>query len=151
MTVIPYWLFQWTPPNLTEAERLLVGREISRVGSSAVVRCFKQHTWDAMRPGESNGFTLRDVLRDAEPYRDPNYRRQREKPTMRQMVFAIVFLGGCFAILIGSGLIAIFLIALALVGPVTFGSMYWTFRKFERWVASVIDEYAHAMTTGPKE
>jgi hypothetical protein len=149
MTAVPirYWIFRWSPPELSEAERLWVGREISRVGRQAVIRCFKQHMSDTITNRDSGGFSVSDVLRDAELYSNPGYRKQ--VPTLRAKVIAIIFFGACFAFLLATGLLAFALIAIAFVLPVSLGSMWWSTRKFENWVASVIDDYSHA-TTCPK-
>lgn len=135
MTVIPYTIFSWKPPELSASQRIELGRAITAVGRKSFLNALKRRMAE---PGKKS-FSWGDVLTEAEVKREP--------PTFRQKFLATAALLGAMAIIFAIGKLPLLLIALAVVGPVTLGSWWWTTRKIDHWVQDVIEEYARSQTT----
>jgi hypothetical protein len=123
MTVIPYKMFSWNPPELSAPQRIELGQAIAAVGRDAFLKAYKIRL---MGPNRAP-FTFSDVLRDAAaptPAASP-----------QQKLFA-----GALLTALGAGAIgAPILIPLAFVMPVSGGSLWWMNRKIERWAQTLVD------------
>jgi hypothetical protein len=130
----PYSLFSWNPPKLSAPQRIQLGRAITVVGREAFVRALKIRLID---PESRQGlFTLANVLRDAEAPQTivSSHRKLFSVALLAAGVAAIVALGGLGPLLACS----------AIVLPISGGLLWRTNRKIERWVQSLVDEYARS-------
>jgi len=143
---IRYTIYSWSPPELSLQERIRLGGEISRTGRKAFVAALKSRLSARPQSAKSNPFTLADVLSDAEGLSSTNY--SRPSPSVRAIVVAIIFFGGCFAAIAAIGLIVPLLVALAVIGPISVGSLLWMNSKVDRWVQSLVDEYTQSVVSG---
>ena len=147
---VPYTIYGWTPPELSSSEKIWLGGEIAKVGRKAFATAFKQRVSAPARGPNNTPFTFAEILTDAKKLRDGA--RARPAPPMRAVLVAILFFGGCFWIIASNPrLLVTFLIALAVVGPISIGSLLWMYNKVDRWAQSLIDEYADAVANGRLE
>lgn len=144
---VRYTIYGWTPPELSVSEKIWLGGEIAKVGRKAFAVSLRRKLGPPTRNSSNNKpFTFADVLRDAENMNKGN--RLQPKPTMLAVLVALLFFGGCFWALAESNLIVLFLIVVLVVGSISVGSLLWMYNQVDRWVQSVIDEYAHAVANG---
>jgi hypothetical protein len=134
---IPYKFFKWQPPELSASQRIEIGHMIAKVGRDAFVASLTSALLSSLDPNKSP-ISIFDVLRDA---KDPP---ARVASSMRQKLIAGAFFISCFTLLVATGLITMFVVVTAVIAPITFGSLWWTGRKIERWAQDVLNEYAQS-------
>lgn len=135
--IVVYRLFSWKPPELSDSQRIELGRAITAVGRKSFLDAFKRRLAESGK----EQFSWGDVLSDAEV--------QPARPTATQALFGAAVLLGALAFIFAIGKLPLLLIALAVAGPVSFGSWWWTTRKIDHWVQDVIEEYARSKATSP--
>jgi hypothetical protein len=122
--------FYWEPPKLSQQERLALGQAIAAVGRKAFAKALWARLVDIR--AERRSFSYADVLNDvtAKPIAPASPWKAR--------IGGIAFFGGGLVLLIATGLIFVFLMALVLGG----GTALWVYRRVDRWTQSIVDEYA---------
>ena len=140
--ILTYYLFDWKPPELSQSEKILLGKEIASIGRKAFVRALRTRLTDVRSPSNNKSFTIGDVLKDVRNPVD-----LRTAPAARsKAVVGTVILAAMFIVL-AAFCVAFppLLIGIALTARATFGSMGWMNRKIDRWAQSLVDEYSHAV------
>ena len=125
-----YYTFSWTPPELSTMERIGLGQAISAVGREAFSKALKNRLFNTRY--KNTKWTLADVYNDIQyPEAPPS--------TKQKLVLGALGIGaGAVFLAIGAPV----LIPLALCGSVTGASYWWAARKVDKWVQSIVDDYA---------
>ena len=113
------------------AQRVALGQAIAEVGRDAFIKALKQRLTNPARYGHKP-FTFADVLNDAVTPEQPT------SPSVLVVGGAVLGAGlvACLAFVPGAAVVLPF--GLAVGG----GTLWWMNRKIERWVQSVLDDYA---------
>jgi hypothetical protein len=135
---VRYRIYGWMPPNLSAEERMALGEAIVRVGRKQFVAVLKRRLSPPLHTTRGEPFTFRDVLSDVQKGLPI-----RPKLSWPAILFALVFFSGCMWFIVSTPrVLTSFLITMALIIPVSLGSMLFMHRKIDRWVNEVADDFA---------
>ena len=147
---VPYTIYGWTPPELSSSEKIWLGGEIAKVGRKTFTTALKRRLSAPARGPSKTPFTFAEILTDAKHVRDEGH--DHSAPPTRAILVALLFFGGCFWVIASNPrLLVTFLVVIAVVGPISIGSLLWMYNKIDRWAQSLIDEYADAVANGRLE
>ena len=131
--LVQYQYVTWSPPNLTDADELELGRQIALLGREHFVRDFRPSIGKAK----------------------PNHQRQGgigSWPPFARWAYITVFSSLClFGLALMDwrarrGLFA----AIVMVLGIYFVSVYFATRKFEKWIDRLVARYAAHVARGGK-
>jgi TPR repeat protein len=147
---VPYTIYGWVPPELSPSERIWLGGEIAKVGRKFFVAALKQRLSAPARGKNKTSFTFAEILEDAKRVRDGG--TNKTAPPIRAILVAVIFFGGGVWIIASHPrLLVTFLIAMAVVVPISMGSLFLMYNKIDRWAQSLIDDYADAAANSRAE
>ena len=147
---VRYTIYGWSPPELSPSERIWLGEEIAKVGRKAFVTALKQKLSAPARAPNTRSFTFSEIITDAKRLRDE--KRARPGPPMWAVAVTLLFFGGCFWIIASNPrLLVSLLVTMAIVAPISIGSLLWMYNKVDRWAQSFIDEYADSVANRKSE
>lgn len=138
---VPYTVYSWVPPALSEAEEMMLGQRIAKVGTKNFVGVYKAY---ALAPRQSfRPYSLEQVLSDSIAP-DAFAARHRNDALAKLMSVKGVFglaciLGGLIVALRSAGIILLSLIPILLI---TIGSYLWSSAKIDRWANGLVQKYA---------
>jgi hypothetical protein len=152
---VPYVIYQWLPPTLTPEEELWLGGEISRLGFKTFSSTLKSHACDTQK----SGFTLNDVINFCEKINDWNAQNKSRSTSPRDIIravpglavlFGLLWLGwkwafNTFPSLLDAAKHLWFPAVLA--GAFSFGTMFWTRHKIDRWCQALVIKYFASLSS----
>ena len=133
--IVQYSYITWSPPNLRAEDRLELGRRIAAVGREQFAKEF------------------RESIKMAHLKNRPPRIGIAAWPEEVRYIILTVFLGGMliFLIKVGEGerFLARFVPLAVIISLIYYGSVFFAVRRFNKWVDSLVAEYAaHAARGG---
>jgi hypothetical protein len=118
-----YQIFKFTPPELSQSEKVWLGKEILKVGPDVFAKALKNRMANANKP-----FTWIDVFEDI---RNP----APEKMSKTTAAVVVAAAGAaCVTFIPAVSLLAVG----AVIGPIMGGSYFWMARKIDLWIRNLI-------------
>lgn len=125
---------------------MALGEAIVRVGRKEFVGALKRRLSPPAHTSGEERFTFDDVLSDVQ-----NGIPVRPKPSLAVLSLSLVFLAACIWLIVSSPrLLTSFLIAMALIVPVSLGSLLLMHSKIDRWVNDVADDFSREILRSGK-
>src|SRR5262249_28764784 len=134
---VMYYLFQWKPPELSLSEKLWLGKEILKVGPDVFAKALKTRLTDTT--AQKKPFTWNDIFEDI---RNP----PKPEPITKSQVAVVAATAagvGAMCVAAAPALLAA-TPAIGAAAGVTYASMWWMFKKIDRWIQDIVTVAATA-------
>lgn len=143
---VRYRIYGWVPPKLSVEERMALGEAIVRVGRKQFVASLKRRLSPPAHVIKAESFSFQDVLSDVEKGLP-----LPAKLSIPAALLALLFFAGCFWLIASTPrLLTSFLITMAIILPVSLGSLLSMHRKIDQWVNEVADDFAREILRSGK-
>jgi hypothetical protein len=143
---VRYRIYGWIPPDLSVEERMVLGEAIVRVGRKQFVASLKRRLSPPLHMTKAEQFSFQDVLYDVEKGLPV-----RAKLSVSATLFALAFFAGCIWLIASTPrLLTSFLVTMAIILPISMGSLLLMNRKIDQWVNEIADDFAKEILRGGK-
>lgn len=117
---------------------MVLGEAIVRVGRKQFVASLKRRLSPPLHVTKVESFSFQDVLFDVEKGLP-----LPAKLSVPAALFALAFFAGCFWLIASTPrLLTSFLVTMAIILPISMGSLLLMNRKIDQWVNEVADDFA---------